>query len=276
MLFLFFKTLTLLMYIEAYSISCTNNLSKEVTNYENIEEINSLLKEVKNSQESVSDENKIRSIQAILLIVKRFKHLRCCSKIIEDRVLMNKDEAIQFYRRHYRILMVFVIVIPILFLIKAIYDHLGYDSNLPNVIINLIKGLTTGYCMYGLIFFVKNLEEIFHEYSLLSKFFCVKIIILFFILQTIILNFIKPTTDSHNSEEMAQIINFFLLNVENCFLGLLWTATYGYHKMGVEKYRNLLVKNSSSNNNDKNTSEVMGLHQNAVINENHQKENQKL
>ena len=163
--------------------------------------------------------------------------------------------------------MVFIIVIPILFLIKAVHDHVGAtNSNLVNIIINLIKGLTTGYCMYGLIFFVKNLEEFLKEYSLLSKFFCVKIIILFFILQTIILNFIKPETDYHNKEEMAQLINFFLLNIENCALGLLWIGTYGYRFMGVEKYKNILEQSKNIDN----YSEVIGLPQNPL------KENQEL
>lgn len=259
LLFLFFKALALFICIEASSIANASSAQTESNPNENSQDINLLVQEIKITPRNQlnTEKNKLNSIALVLLTVKKFKHLRCCSKIISDHIISNKEQAIKFYYKISRILLLFVIVIPLIFLVKAIIDHNGFEGRAPTVILNIVKRIITGYCMYNLVYFVKNLEEILKDYALLTKFFCVKLIIFFFIVQTIILNFAHPSTDYHGEEEMSQIINFVLLNIENCFIGFMWVATYGYQKIGIEKY-----KFPEQNNN----SELIPLPNNGEVN----------
>ena len=234
------------MSIEAFSISHSNS-QLPARNEEN-KELDSLFHEIKLLPvESIDNtEVKMKCIAFIMMYVRNFKHLRFCYHIIGENVIETQLEAIKFYNRFRRILLAYVIIIPLCFIGIAIIDHKELESNVPKALVNLIKAITTIYCIYNLIYYVKNLENALKEYGLLIKFFCVKLIIFFVIVQSIILTYSAQDTEHHTAAEMGQIINYFLLNIENCALGILWILSFGFEGLCIKKYTNLQNNNISS------------------------------
>ena len=256
LLFLFFRTLNYLLTMEAFIICNFESFDHE----KHSADILSIYREIKTTPlERLRDKDVTSNgVCFILLLVEKFKHLRIMSCFLNDTFLHTKEEALKFSSKYYKILLVYVIVIPLCFIANTILEERHNTERLPKVIINLIKGFTTGYCIYNLIFYVKNLENIMKEYGLLLKFFCVKLIIFFVIVQTIVLSFISIDTSYHTQTEMGHIINFFLLCFENCLLSAIWVSSFRVGGLMVHKFKE--TKSAyMANQNKNNKSELMSL-----------------
>lgn len=256
LLFLFFRTLNYLLTMEAFIICHSESFDHEKRS----QDIVTLYREIKATPlERLRDKDVTsKGVCFILLLIERFKPFRFLSCCLNDTCLQTKEEAQKFMTKYFRILVVYVIVIPLCFLANSVLEKRHDTERLPKVIINLIKGITTGYCMSNLIFYVKNLEDIMKEYGLLVKFFCVKLIIFFVIVQTMVLSFISIDTSYHTQTEMGHIINFFLLCMENCLLSAIWVSSFGVGGLMVNKFKE--TKNAFiANQNKNNKSELMSL-----------------
>ena len=235
------------MTIEAFHICHSDLTTNDLENIEENQEIKVLMQEIKSTPlKNISNpEIQLKCVSFILLLVKKFKHLQCCFYIIGENVIKTHEQAIKFYKRFAKILLIYVIVVPLCFVANTIIERKELDVKVPKAIISIIKAATTIFCMYNLIYFVKNLEHTLKEYGLLLKFFCIKLIIIFVIVQTIVLSFATVETEYHTKSEMGNIINFFMLNIENCMLGFLWMVSFGFDGLCLDKLKTLRANHNS-------------------------------
>ena len=251
LLYLFFKTLNLMLTMESFKICYCDGLPNEKIT----KEIFDLCQEIKSKPFDKIADYEVRSkrVSFMLLYIEKFTHILCFSKFIDNITIKTREQAKQFAYRHYKILLLYIIVVPFCFLANTLIDSKNETSRVPKVIINVVKGWTTGYCLYHLIFYVKNMEHAMKEYGLLIKFFCIKLIILFVTVQTIVLSFASVETKYHTETEMEHIINFFLLNIENCALAILWVTSFSYGGLSIHKFKDIkfTICTGHSNRNDK-------------------------
>lgn len=245
----FFRMLKIWASIEAFTVC--HSLSSNPQNNKNLietEDSLELYQEIKNTpaKDIVKEEVQTNCMTFILLQTKKIKVNKCMALCSGDREMKNKEQAVKTYRFYYKVLLLFVIVIPLCFIVITITNRRAPDRKTAIKVISAIKGATTVYCMMHLINFVHSLEHSLPELNLLTKFFAVKLILLFTIIQTIVLNNLECGNGDFSDEEMGSIINFFMLNVENCLLSFLWVYTYGYGGLGVEKLKSLLQRPSST------------------------------
>jgi len=211
-------------------------------------EIVLLYEEIKKAPLKDIEKSQIQnSCVAFILLKKRKIHpIKCCSFCCKDKIIKTKSDADKLFNHYYKVVLIYVIVVPICFLIIAVLNRRAVQKTTPRTVISIIKVITTMYCFTQLINFVKNIENCIKDYGLVRKFFCIKVIIWLVVLQSVILGFITIETEEHSSSEMQEIINYFMLNIENCLLGFLWIHSYGYYGLRVEKYKNLKQKPSSN------------------------------
>ena len=279
LLYLFFKSLNLMLTMESFKICYYDGLGNE----KNTNEIIALCQEIKSTPfEKIADyEVRSKGVSFMLLYIEKFTHILGFSKCVDDIRIQTREQAKKFAYRHYKILLLYIIVIPLCFLANTLIDAKDVTSRAPKEVINVVKGFTTGYCLYSLIFYVRNLEQSMKEYGLLIKFFCVKLIILFVIVQTIVLSFASVETKYHTETEMEHIINFFLLNIENCVLAMLWITSFSYAGLSIHKFKDFKITIITGNSDNKSELSALngGVGTGAMLNikENaSKKENEKL
>ena len=236
------------MSVEAFTICHSDSLQKANENLVENNEITPLYEEIKGTPLKDIEKPEVQnSCVALILLQKHKIHpINCFSLCFSDKIIKTKTDAHKLFNHYYKVLLVYVIVIPLCFLVIAVLNRREVGKTAPRTVISIIKAITTIYCIYQLITFVKNLEHCLPDYGLVTKFFCVKLIILFVIIQSIVLGFVSVETEEHSIMEMEEIINYFMLNIENCLMGFLWIYSYGYDGLNVEKYKNLKQKASSS------------------------------
>lgn len=257
-LFLFFKTLLYVMSIEAFSICYSNSSQIQIEESEISPEMLLLIQEIKSMPlKNISTNETKKNCAALILLLKRkFKH-PLFPRIFGETVIKTKNQALNFLFRLHIIIIIYAIIIPLCFIASTIIDKSDISSiKFSKILISIAKGGTTIYCIYYMIYYVKNIENILKEYGLLSFFFCIKLIILFFTVQTIVLSFVNIETDFHSSDEMRKIINYFILNIESCLLGMLWINNYGHNGLGLEKIKNISSITKIQNIDNKNELKV--------------------
>ena len=249
-LFRFFHMLKIWCTLEAFTVCQAASLPESSKNLLENNEIVPIYEEIRGSTLKSMEKEDMQLNSLAMILMRRGKIApmnKCFALFKDDKPIKTKEDAMRIYRFYYKVLLIYVIVIPLCFVAIAVLNrHPAKNPKVPKAIISAIKGVTTGYCIINLITFVTNLEHCLVEYNLIYKFFSVKLIILFVIIQSIILGFAAPNTDYHTSDQMEHIICFFLLNVENFLIGFLWIYSYGYAGSGVEKYKNLTQRPSSN------------------------------
>ncbi len=236
------------MSLEAFTICQSASLQNSNENLVENDEIAQLYEEIKKKPPKDIEKSEIQNFCVALILLQKQKihPIKCFSLCFNDKIIKTKTDAEKLFNHYYKVLLVYVIVIPLCFLVIAVLNRRALEKTTPRTIISIIKSITTIYCIYQLITFVKNLEHCLPDYGLVTKFFCVKLIILFVIIQSIVLGFVKVETEEYSAEEMEHIINYFLLNLENCLMGFLWIYSFGYGGLKVEKFKNLKKKPSST------------------------------
>ena len=192
-------------------------------------------------------------ISVILLQKKTIEPLGFGKLFSSSKIIKNRQEALAVWNYYYKVLLLYIIVIPLCFIAIAISNRRGAGKTAPRTVISIIKMIVTVFCLMKIFKFMKNLEDCLKEYGLFYKFFSVKLIIFFVIVQSIILGFVDTSNSIYNDEEMGQIINYFMLNIENCLIAFLWIYSFGYSGLCIVKYRALKQKYQTKlENGDKN------------------------
>ena len=236
----FFRLLKTIMAFDTY-LRCHDDDQRI-----NDKELQEIHKEIKNSFPKDIKKSEDSCVAYVLLKHKNIKPpCKCLEYCCKIQPITTKTEALRTFNYYYKIMMIYVIVIPLCFTAIAILNRYENSQTTPRIIISSVKFITTVFCLYKLITFVKNLEKYLEEFCLLNKFFSVKLIILFVIIQSIVLGFLSTDTIGYISAETEQIINYLLLNIENTGIGFLWLYSYDYDGLRIENYKELSKKTIS-------------------------------
>lgn len=246
--FFFFKFLVDCISLEAYKIAHDPILSQS---YEDIliekSEMKEIMHEIKDhSLMTLTDFNDKELIEKCLIFiymkVKVFKppaFLKCllknniCDTISQTKKMIKKNAIyVKFY----------CIFVPICYFVLMILFITDKEIQLLVQFINICKIICTFICINKMFNLCWNLKKEVKDYKPLMKLFCIKFTVFLFAVQGFILNFIQIDNDTFTHKEMSQIINFFLLCIENCILSMIWVKTYSPQELCISKNNEILSR----------------------------------
>lgn len=232
--------------VEAFSICLSQKLPKDDKLLEN-PEISLIYEEIKSISIDKIEKRDVLNLGVAFILLKQknfFPISKCCFLCCMRKYTVNtKQEALKTIRYYAFCLLTFLVIIPLCFIALAILKRQSTEKNTPTIIISVIKGIVTLFCQINITTIVKNLQRALPQYKIFPKFFSTKMIMTLFTFQTIILNFASTDTNYNSSEEMALLVLYFLLNIENLFIGMILISIYGKTtQLCIEKYTLLAHK----------------------------------
>ena len=180
-----------------------------------------------------SSEFQKKCIFYVFLRIRKFKHAKGLRCLLGDRKCENQKEVELTLRKFDCAITCFCMFLPMIYLALEIMRSNGWENQPAILMLNICKCICMVNFNYEVWHLLRNLKAFLKKTSLSGKFNCLKTMIILFVSQNVIMNFIEE------NEELGLSLNFVILAGENLALGYFWIKYYGVKGSEVSRLNGL-------------------------------------